>query len=391
MLAINELVDRAINCELTSPRLAYLAPLRKQAKLIAWDYLKRYTTMIPGRAINEAELRVDLPGDRRIYVEGADNPDALRGVYLDGAVLDEFGQMQPAAWREVVRPALSDRRGWALFIGTPKGRNAFHDLYESARKAMEEGDPDWFAALYRASDTGILPPDEIASLKRDMDEDEFEQELQCSFTAAIAGAYYSKELGAAEREGRITGVPWEPSHPVHTAWDLGIDDSTAIWFAQWVGRELRLIDYLESSGEALGFYVKALKERPYVYGDHLLPHDGEARELGTGKTRIETLASLGVRATVVPRQEVEDGINAVRQLLPKAWFDAKKCARGLDTLRNYQREWNEKLGVFKSQPRHDWASHGADAFRALAMGLKAPAERRDHRQSQVSGVGAWMA
>lgn len=364
--------------------------MRKQAKLIAWDYLKRYTKTIPGRSVNEAELRIDLPGDRRIYVEGADNPDALRGVYLDGAVLDEFGQMQPAAWREVIRPALSDRQGWALFIGTPKGRNAFHDLYQSARQAMIDGNPDWFAALYRASDTGIIPTDEIASLKRDMDEDEYAQELECSFTASIIGSYYGKELSAADKEGRVTSVPWEPSYPVHTAWDLGIDDSTAIWFAQWVGRELHVIDYLEASGESLAFYARELTARPYAYGDHLLPHDAEARELGTGRTRIETLGSLGIRAKVVARHEVEDGINAVRQLLPKTWFDAKKCERGIDTLRNYQREWNDKMGVFKPVPRHDWASHGADAFRALAMGLKTPVETRDHRSDRVSGVGAWM-
>lgn len=391
VLAINELIDRAINCKLRAPRVAYFAPLRKQAKQVAWDYAKRYTNEIPGRAINESELRIDLPGDRRIIIEGADNPDALRGIYLDAVVLDEFGQMSPSVWREVVRPVLADREGAAIFIGTPKGRNAFHDLYESAKKAMAEGDPNWFAALIRASDTDIIPKGELASAKRDMDEDEYAQEFECSFTASIIGAYYSKELAAAEKDKRIVSVPWEPGQLVHTAWDLGIDDSTVIWFAQWVGREIRIIDYLESSGESLGYYAKELKNRPYVYGDHLLPHDAEARELGTGKTRVETLRDLGIKATVVPLHEIADGIHAVRQLIPKCWFDAAKCSRGLDALRNYQREWNDKMGVFRPTPRHDWASHGADGFRTLAMGLKAPAEKRDSRTHAVSGVGAWMA
>lgn len=370
VLAINELIDRSVRCRRPEPRHAYLAPLRKQAKRVAWDYLKRFTAYLPERAVHEGELRIDLWGGRRIFVDGADNPDALRGLYLDGVVLDEYGQMQPALWRQVVRPALSDREGCALFIGTPKGKNAFHDLFREAEAKGTAGDKDWFAALRRASETGVIPPAELEAARRDMDADEYDQEFECSFAAGIVGAYYTKLLAEAEREMRVGNVPWEPSIPVHTAWDLGIGDSTAIWFLQQVGREWRWIDYCESAGVGLDHYARTLAAKPYVYGEHLLPHDAAARELGTGRTRIEMLASLGLRARIVARHAVDDGIQAVRALLPRSWFDAKKCARGLDALRHYRRAWDERLGLFRPRPLHDWASHGADAARVAAMGLR---------------------
>ncbi len=364
VLCVNELVDKALRCKLDRPRYAYIAPLYKQAKQVAWDYLKEYTRPIPGMVANEAELRVDLPGGRRIQMFGADNPDALRGIYLDGVVLDEYGQMRPQLWTEVLRPALADRKGWATFIGTPKGRNAFHDIYRSA-----VADPSWYAAIYKASETGIVDATELTAARFDMSEDEYAQEFECSFEAAIVGAYYGRLVNQAEADGRIANVPWDPAVPVHTAWDLGIGDSTAIWFIQQVGREIHWIDYHEAAGEALPYYARLIKDKPYVYGDHLLPHDAEARELGTGLTRVETLASLGIRVKVIPRQAVDDGINAMRNLIPRSWFDANKCERGLECLRNYKREWNDRMGVFKPGPLHDWASDGADAARTGAMGL----------------------
>ncbi len=384
VLAVNELIDRSLRCERDEPRHAYLAPLRKQAKRVAWDYLKRFTAHVPDRVVREGELRVDLSGGRRIFVDGADNPDALRGLYLDGVVLDEYGQMQPSVWSQVVRPALSDRQGKALFIGTPKGRNAFHDLYQEATAKMAAGDGDWFAALRRASDTGVIPPAELEAARRDMDEDEFAQEFECSFAAGIVGAYYAKLLADAERENRIGNVPWEPALPVHTAWDLGIGDSTAIWFVQQTGRELRWIDYHESAGVGLDHYARVLGAKPYVYGEHLLPHDAAARELGTGRTRIEMLASLGIRGRIVARHAVDDGIQALRALIPRAWFDAAKCARGLEALRAYRRAWDERLGLFRARPLHDWASHGADAARTAAMGLR---EARDRPAPQRAAIG----
>jgi hypothetical protein len=265
----------------------------------------------------------------------------------------------------VIRPALADRGGWAVFIGTPMGRNGFWRLYEEARK-----DRDWLAALYRASETGVLAKDELALAARTMSPEQYAQEFECSFDAAVVGAYYAPLVAAAEREGRVGAVPWEPKLLVHTAWDLGVGDSTAIWLAQAAGREVRLIDYYEAAGVGLDHYARVLRDKPYVYGEHLLPHDVQVRELGTGKSRLEMLASLGLRGRVVPNLSVEDGIQAVRNLMPRAWIDGEKCARGLEALRLYRREFDARRGAFKVRPLHDWTSHAADALRYLAIGLR---------------------
>lgn len=380
-----DLIDAALRCPLERPRYAYLAPLYKQAKAVAWDYLKAMTAPLPGRVAHEAELRVELPNGGRIQLYGADNPDALRGIYLDGAVLDEYAQMAPKTWSEVIGPALADRRGFATFIGTPKGRNAFCELYEKAKD-----DPNWYTALHRASETGLLDEATLRQARAEMAPEEYEQEFECSFQAALVGAYYGKHMADAEAGGRISRVPWESSFPVDTAWDLGIDDATAIWFTQQIGREVRVIDYYEASGAGLEHYAKVLKEKPYVYGRHLLPFDVEHYELGTGKSRADVLRNLGIKATVVAQSPVEDGIQAVRSLLPRCWFDGEKCKRGIEALRQYQREWDDKLQSFKSRPRHDWASHGADAFRYLAMGLRAnPGDmaRRPMQQTNYDPLG----
>ena len=261
-----------------------MAPLYRQAKAIVWDYLKQYGRCIEGAGFHETELRCDLPNGARISLYGADDPDSLRGLYFDGVVLDEYAQMDPRAWTEVIRPALADRGGWAIFIGTPMGRNSFWRLYEQAKTA-----PDWRAALFRASATGVLPAAELAAAKRTMSEAEYAQEFECSFDAAIRGAYYGTEIAAAEAAGRIARVAAEPRLPVHTAWDLGIGDATAIWFYQLAGREIRLIDYYENSGVGLDHYARELQRKGYVYGEHILPHDARVQELGSGKTRVETL------------------------------------------------------------------------------------------------------
>lgn len=346
-------------------RGAYIAPFYAQAKDVAWDYAKRYSAPIPGVQFNESELRIDYPNGARYRLYGADNYDRLRGIYLDRASLDEYGDMDPRAWSEVIRPALADRQGSATFIGTPKGLNHFAELNERAAE-----DPDWFHMVLKASETGLILPSELIAARKEMTEDQYEQEFECSFSAALVGAYYGRDMNALEKAERITGVAYDRAVPVYTGWDLGIDDSTAIWFAQIVGREVHLIDYLEASGEPLDYYVREIGKKPYVYADHFLPHDAEAKELGTGKTRVETLKSLGLKSPkVIPVQRVEDGINAVRLLLPRCWFDKTQTKRGIDALRNYQREFDDKTKAFRLKPLHNWASHGADAFRYLAQGL----------------------
>jgi phage terminase large subunit len=208
----------------------------------------------------------------------------------------------------------------------------------------------------------------LQSLKRGMSSEQYAQEFECSFDAAIVGAYYGKLMTQAEADKRITGVPYEPTASVWTAWDLGIRDATAIWWAQTVGKEIRIIDYYEASGADLAHYVDQLRARKYAYAGHIVPHDAQAKELGTGKSRLEVLSSLGMNnITVAPMHRVEDGINAARVFIPKCWFDANKCARGIDALKLYRAEYDDKLQALKPKPVHDWASHGADAFRYLAM------------------------
>jgi phage terminase large subunit len=367
VLAVNQLIGSGLKCELERPRYAYIAPFRKQAKDVAWDFLKHYSQPYRDADPNIAELWCELRTGARITLHGSDNPDALRGLYLDGVVFDEFGDMDPVTWTQVVRPALADRKGWAIFIGTPKGRNAFYDLHQAAA-----ANDEWYSAVFKASETNIIDPLELKSSRKDMTEEEYAQEFECSFQAPNIGSYYGKEMGFAESEKRICRVPWEPSVPVTTAWDLGIDDATAIWFVQQVGREVRIIDYYESSGEGLSHYVAHLRNQRYVYSEHLLPHDASVKELGTGLSRVETLQGLGLNPTVVPVQRVEDGINAVRMLLPRCWFDEAKTAHGRKALGAYQREWAPKLGTWRASPKHDWSSHAADAFRYLAVGLKPP-------------------
>jgi phage terminase large subunit len=376
VFAINEKIDRGLRNPLKNPQYAYFAPYYGQAKRVAWDYLKEYTKNIRGVTTNEADLRVDIPrphlGDRlRFMLLGADNPGAIRGIYLDGATLDEYAEMDPLIWSQVIRPALSDRIGWASFIGTPKGQNHFYDIY---KKALTN--PEWFAALFKASQTGVLPESELRAARETMTPEEYEQEFECSFQAALMGAYYGKEMEKAEREKRIGFVPYDPAVPVETWWDLGIDDSTAIWFIQQVGREYHAIDYIEESGQALTFFAKAIQARSYVYSGHNLPHDAAARELSTGKTRQESLKPLlgNVRTIVHPRHEVEDGIHASRMVLSKCWFDAVKCERGINALKSYERKYDAKNKIYQARPFHNWASHGADAFRLFSMGHRDKSE-----------------
>lgn len=365
LACVMDLIDAAIRCELPSPRFSYVAPFYSQAKDVAWTYLKRYTAPIPGAQANESELRVDLPGDRRIRLYGADNYQRLRGIYLDGVVMDEFGDMDPRAWQEVIRAALADRHGWATFIGTPKGLNHFAEMWSRA-----ENDPDWFAVKLKASETGLIPQRELDDARKEMSEDQYLAEFECSFEASVVGAYYGREMQSAERDGRITNVTHQPEIAVDTWWDLGMDDAMVIWFTQNVGREVHVIDHYEDSGGGLPRAAKALQERGYVYGNHNAPHDIRVREMGSGKSRLETAANLGIKFQIVPDIGVQDGIDAARSFLARCWFDKKKTERGRLALVSYCKVWDEKRKVFHSTPLHNWASDSADGFRYLAVGHK---------------------
>lgn len=343
-----------------------MAPSFVQAKDIAWTYLKRYAAPIITDT-NESELWVSLVNGARIRLYGADNADRMRGIYNDGVTLDEYPLMRPSVWGEVIRPTLSDRNGWATFIGTPKGRAGLYDIW----KGINQWDGvDFYRLMLKASETGILPQSELDDARRTMTPEQYDQEYECSFDAAILGAVYGKLMASAEADKRIGNVPYDPAALVYTGWDLGIGDPTAIWFCQIIGKEVRLIDYYESSGADIAHYAGVLKQKDYNYGGHIVPHDAEPKELGSGRSIKETLESLGIRPlTVLPQSRVEDGINGARLKLPMCWFDARKCERGIEALRLYRYEYDEKLATLKAKPVHDWTSHAADAFRYLCEGL----------------------
>ena len=384
VFAIMEMIDKGLNNQLWNPQYAYIAPTYAQAKRVAWEYLIHFTKDIPGAKANKAELTVEIPrpasGDKiKFMLLGAENYDGIRGIYLDGGILDEYADMHPETWSKAVRPALSDRKGWAIFIGTPKGENHFHKMLRTAQSLMDDGE-DWYGAIHRASDTNVIDIDELRDARLTMTEEEYEQEYECSFTAALLGAYYGKYINDLDKKGRVRDFEYDPSTSVRTYWDLGISDTTAIWFVQFVGREIRVIDFLENSGVGLEWYVKAIQSKPYIYDyvGHGIPHDGAARELGTGKSRQETLRELGLLTHIIPRQSVADGIHAVRMLLQKdIWFNKQTCQKGLEALKNYQRKWDGKNNIFMDKPLHNWASNPADAFRMMALDLDIPHERTD--------------
>jgi phage terminase large subunit len=362
---INDLIRAACTATESDARFGYLCPLFNQAKDVAWNYLLRFSEPVRTKA-NESELFVELFNGARIRLYGADNPDRLRGGYFNGIVLDEYADMRPSVWGEVIRPTLADKKGWATFIGTPKGRVGLYDIW--ARKNQWK-DVELFRMMLKASNTGILDEEELNDARRSMTEEQYAQEFECSFEAAILGAVYGKLMSAAERDNRITKVPYDPSALVYTGWDIG-PGVTAIWFCQQVGREYRLIDFYEGMGVDVSHYAGILKQKPYNYGGHILPWDAAKKEYTSAKSAQDVLESLGVRPlTILTQHHIEDGINAARLTIPTCVFDETKCERGLEALRQYRYEYDDKLATLKQNPVHDWASHGADAFRYLCEGL----------------------
>ncbi len=372
VLGVNELQKSAFTAALQRPRTAYIGPTYRQAKSVAWDYCQYYARPIPGITV------------------------ALRGLYLDDVAFDEYGLHPAKTYTEVIAPALVDRGGRALFLGTPNGKNQFWEIAQHAKARQAAGDPDWCYREYRASETGILDSAYLAQAKAVMTPDEYAQEFECSFEAAVKGAIFAKELEAAREQGRISRVPYDPSLPVDTDWDLGIGDAMAIWFSQSLrSGEVRLIDYHESSGEGFPYYAKVLRELGYSYGRHWAPHDIQVRELGSGRSRLEVAAEHGIRFEVTPRLhstvagEVEEGIHAARMLFARCWFDAEKTKAGVEALMHYRRDYNERLQEFKAVPVKDWAGHAADAFRGLAVRHQTPVEAKRAKGPRMPAAWSW--
>lgn len=361
---VNELIKSALTDKRTGQLYAYCAPYYKQAKSVAWDYIKHFSAPIPSIKINEAELKIDYPNGNRIQLFGADNADNMRGLAFSGIVADEYGDWKPSVWGYVIRPALADRGGWGIIIGTPKGRNQFYDRYYEATQRE-----DWFDLKLTATQSGLLEPEEIEALRNELSEDAWRQEMECDFDAAIPGAIYGKEMYALEQEGRVISC-YDRTIKTHAVLDLGWSDDTAIWWYQVVGKEVRFIDCYSNNGLPIQHYHDVLVNRGYDYGDWLwLPHDAKAKSLQTGRSIQEQFRALGWNPRIVPELGLMDGIHAARLTMKDVWFDPK-CREGMESLKQYQREYDEDKKMFRDKPKHDWTSHYADAFRYACLSWK---------------------
>lgn len=364
-LSIGELLTDALQPSRKDWRGFYIAPTFTQAKAIAFDYLKRFTTGIPGTEVNESELRVDLPNGSRIQLLGAERYDSLRGRYADAVVLDETAQIPSAAWDAVLSPMLADRKGRATFIGTPQGRmNLFYALWEYAGT----GDPEWSRLLLTHEDTNILDQTEIARLKRSLRPEVFAQELDCSWNAALTGAYYAKEMAALEAANRVLPLTYDKTLPVTAAVDLGWSDAMAVTFAQSVAGEHRILSGRAWQYTSIPDMVRDWRDLPFPIDQVVLPHDAKVRELGTGASRQEVFHNLGCTTTIAPSQTVHEGISAVRDLLPNCWFDRDGTKTLREALNTYRSEFDDVRQVHRVTPIHDWSSHWADSFRYYALG-----------------------
>jgi len=363
---VNDLISSAVTTRRNAARFSYIAPYYSQVKAIAWDYLKYYASPASPK-VSESELSVRFPHNRStIRLFGADNADAMRGVYNDGVVMDEFGLMRPSVWPQVILPTLADRKGWATFIGTPNGKNHFYDVVRHAQQNPHE----WLSLALKASETGLLSDYELGEQRRLMDEDEYAQEYECSFDAAIRGSIYGKELRMAEEEGRISAAhTYDPAHPVNAVCDLGYTDDTAFWFWQPKPDGYLLTYSFAENFQATDYYIQRLLQLPNL-GEVWLPHDAKAHSLQTGRSIVEQFLSAGIRPHIVPNMKVHDGISAARLILPHCYFALPGCMDGVEALKQYQREYDEDLKAFRDRPQHDWTSHYADAFRYFALIVK---------------------
>jgi len=363
-LAITEQIEGCANSPRPDHRAYYLAPTQKHAKKIAWDYVRKFLTGVPGVSFNETELRADFPNGARLQLLGAENYDSLRGLYADDVCLDETAQIPRSAWTKVLLPMLADRQGRATFLGTPAGRmNLLREVWDKA-----EGGGDWSRLLLTVYETGALKAGEIASLRASMSDEEFAQEFLCSWNAALVGSYYGKEVARAETDGRITSVRHERALGVTAALDLGFSDAMVATFWQQVGTEHRCIKAQAWASTSIPQMLDDWAKLPWRVDEVILPHDAAVRELGTGITRREIFLDRGYGVMMAPRQSIHEGIESVRNLLPQVLFDKVECETLIEALLAYRFETNEVRGVASKQPLHDWSSHWADSMRYYALG-----------------------
>ncbi len=374
----------------------HMLPEYAQARKAIWDAVNPHTgkrridEAFPPEiraTTNEQQMFIRFKNGSTWQVVGSDSYNSLVGAPPVGLVLSEWSLADQAAWA-YLRPILLENGGWALFIYTSRGKNHGHTTWK-----LSQTESGWFGTRQTALETGVFTKEQLAAERReyvaDYGEEDgealFEQEYLCSFESAVIGSYYGRILSRLEQDKRITSVPYDPNYPVVTGWDLGIDDATAIWFAQIVGREVRIIDYAEYRSRGLTDIAKDILAKPYVYQEHYLPHDVDTREMTSAKTRKETLQSVNlspIRAG--SRLPVQDGINAVRNLLPRCVFDERRCEVGLNALRQYKVEYDTKNKTPRKTPLHNWASHPADAFRELAVQLYDWKEAKERMKTMVA-------
>ena len=373
---VGDLILRALHTQKQDARFAYVAPFRQQAKEIAWTYLKNMTEGIRAEKPRESELRIKLHNGAWVTLYGADNPNALRGLYFDGIILDEFGDMKPSLLAEVIFPCLLDRQGFLVMIGTAKGRNQFHEYKEIA-----QDDPEWFYKNQKASETNIIPQEELDRLKNVMGEAQYDQEMENDFDAALPGRYYADLINEMTEHGRITPDDlYDPEQKVHVAADVGLRDSTAWWFWQPRPDGIAVIDYYENSGVHVDHYLGMLHDKGYDYAEIWLPFDAKAKTLATRRSTMEQIrvpssirpdlydGGTVLPTRLVPKLAIQHGIDATRMMLPQCWIStARGCDRGIDCLRSYRRQYHEHTQAYSDTPLHDWSSNGADGFRYLSL------------------------
>lgn len=350
----------------------YIFPTYSQARKVIWDSItnagQKFLDYIPAELIagkNGQEMKITLTNGSLIQLVGSDNYDTLVGTNPQGVVFSEYALQDPRAY-QFIRPILTANNGWALFISTPRGKNHMWELYNIALYS-----DDWFCYKLTIDDTNHIPLSEIEKERQEgiMSDDLIAQEYYTSFTMGVEGSYYAKYIDRMRVKAQIGHVPWEPGFKVHTAWDLGVRDSTCILFFQVIGQTVRIIDCYEKNKEGLEHYVKVIQQKPYSYGKHIAPHDIKVKEFGSGMTRIEKAKQLGINFIVAPDVGIEDGIESVRSALSKIWIDDVACSGLIKALENYRQEYDVKRKVYKSCPLHDWSSHFADSMRYLCISL----------------------
>lgn len=375
----------------------YFLPTGTQARKVIWEgmdfngfrFMDHFPHELRKGEPNNTEMKLTYKNGSIFRLVGSDNFDSVMGTNPVGLVMSEWSLSDPASW-DYMRPILRENGGWALFNGTPRGKNHLYKLYQMALK-----NPEWFVEKLGIDETGVMSPADVQmEIDSGMSDERAQQEFYCSFEGGMEGAYYADQMRSMERGGRVRDVPYDPSRPVDTWWDIGVDDATAIVFVQVIhGSEIHIIDYYETSGEGLPHYIHVLSQKPYLYGEHIAPHDMQVRDFSTGKSRIEAARELGIDFKIAPKFSIHEGIDAVRRMLPMCWVDQTKCDRLLDAMSSYRKEKDEKLDIWKNRPVHDWSSHAADAMRMGATGrrnARVIQERDKYRRTKPLRERSWL-